>query len=66
MSPALAEACLGRREGDIPIGSVLCREGTLSWCGHNRRVQLGDLEGAALIQELIAPNPALWNEDTGR
>jgi creatinine deaminase len=38
---AIAEAEEGRREGGIPIGSVLVIDGTIVGRGHNRRVQKG-------------------------
>ena len=42
MAAALEEAHLGRREGGIPIGSVLVRDGEIIGRGHNRRVQHDD------------------------
>jgi len=39
MKAAIDEAHLGRREGGIPIGSVLAKEGRIIGRGHNRRVQ---------------------------
>lgn len=39
MREALKEARKGLREGGIPIGSVLVREGKIIGRGHNRRVQ---------------------------
>ncbi|MFH1532683.1 MAG: nucleoside deaminase [Pseudomonadota bacterium] len=39
MKAALAEACQGLREGGIPIGAVLVREGRIIGRGHNKRVQ---------------------------
>ena len=39
MKAALAEARKGLREGGIPIGSVLVRNGKIIGRGHNRRVQ---------------------------
>ncbi len=39
LDEALAEAELGRREGGIPIGSVLVIDGRIVGRGHNRRVQ---------------------------
>ena len=38
---ALDEACKGRQEGGIPIGSVLVYRGEIIGRGHNRRVQKG-------------------------
>ncbi|MFZ1676839.1 MAG: nucleoside deaminase [Saprospiraceae bacterium] len=42
LEAAIAEAKLGRKEGGIPIGSVLVREGIIIGQGHNKRVQDGD------------------------
>ena len=42
MQAAYEEALTGRREGGIPIGSVLVRDGEIAGRGHNRRVQLGN------------------------
>jgi cytosine deaminase len=39
MKAAIGEARQGRREGGIPIGSVLVKEGRIIGRGHNRRVQ---------------------------
>lgn len=39
---AIEEARLGLREGGLPIGSVLVRNGQIIGRGHNRRVQRGD------------------------
>ena len=41
LDEALREAELGRREGGIPIGSVLVIDGRIVGRGHNRRVQRG-------------------------
>jgi cytosine/creatinine deaminase len=38
---AIDEAAAGRREGGIPIGSVLVHDGRILGRGHNRRVQQG-------------------------
>jgi cytosine deaminase len=42
MQAAIEEAKLGLREGGIPIGSVLVRDGKIIGRGHNRRVQKND------------------------
>ena len=42
LAAALAEARLGLKEGGIPIGSVLVKDGKIVGRGHNRRVQQGD------------------------
>ncbi len=39
MKAAIAEACKGLREGGIPIGAVLVKNGRVIGRGHNRRVQ---------------------------
>jgi creatinine deaminase len=39
MKAAIEEAKLGLREGGIPIGSVLVKDGKIIGKGHNRRVQ---------------------------
>ncbi len=41
MKEAMKEAWKGLREGGIPIGSVLVKDGKILGRGHNRRVQNG-------------------------
>lgn len=41
MQAAIEEACKGRAEGGIPIGSVLVIDGKIVGRGHNQRVQKG-------------------------
>lgn len=41
LEAAIEEARIGRREGGIPIGSVLVIDGKIVGRGHNRRVQKG-------------------------
>lgn len=41
LNAAIEEARAGRREGGIPIGSVLVHDGRIIGRGHNRRVQSG-------------------------
>lgn len=43
MQAAIEEAKLGRKEGGIPIGSVLVLDGKIIGRGHNRRVQQGSV-----------------------
>ena len=43
LQAALDEARHGLREGGIPIGSVLVREGRILGRGHNRRQQMGSV-----------------------
>jgi cytosine deaminase len=42
MQAAIDEARQGLREGGIPIGSVLVKDGQIVGRGHNKRVQDGD------------------------
>ena len=42
MKAAIEEAKLGMREGGIPIGSLLVRDGKIIGQGHNKRVQEKD------------------------
>lgn len=42
MTAAIAEAKLGRKEGGIPIGSVLVKDNKIIGRGHNKRVQEND------------------------
>jgi cytosine deaminase len=42
MQVAIQEAQQGRKEGGIPIGSVLVKDGKILGRGHNKRVQDGD------------------------
>lgn len=42
LNEAIEEARQGVREGGIPIGSVIVRDGKIIGRGHNRRVQNGD------------------------
>jgi len=43
MQAAIEEAQIGRREGGIPIGSVLVHRGSIIGRGHNRRLQRGSV-----------------------
>jgi creatinine deaminase len=45
LEAAIEEARQGRREGGIPIGSVIVYQGRIIGRGHNRRVQ----EGSAIL-----------------
>lgn len=47
---ALEEARIGSREGGIPIGSVLTRNGKIIGKGHNMRVQKNDPTAHAEIE----------------
>jgi cytosine deaminase len=42
MNAAIFQAKQGRKEGGIPIGSVLVKDGKIVGQGHNKRVQDGD------------------------
>ena len=51
LAVALAEACLGLKEGGIPIGAAIFNQaGKLIGAGHNRRVQQGR---HAIVKSLI-------------
>ena len=60
MHAAFEEACHGRDEGGIPIGSVLVHRGVIIGRGHNRRVQLGSavLHGEMDALENAGRHPA--------
>lgn len=64
MDAAVAEATAGMREGGIPIGSVLVREGRIVGRGHNRRVQEGDPVAHAEIDCLRAAGRQSTYKDT--
>jgi cytosine/creatinine deaminase len=58
---AIDEALAGRREGGIPIGSVIVHDNTVLGRGHNRRVQKGSaiLHGEMDALENAGRQPAL-------
>ena len=67
MQAAIAEAEAGRREGGIPIGSVLVHGNRIIGRGHNRRVQRGSavLHGEMDALENAGRQPALvYREST--
>src|SRR5439155_21688720 len=67
MKAAIEEAEQGRREGGIPIGSVLVHGGKIIGRGHNRRVQNGSvvLHGEMDALENAGRQPArVYNECT--
>lgn len=67
MRAAIEEAEIGRREGGIPIGSVLVHRGRIIGRGHNRRVQRGSvvLHGEMDALENAGRQPAaLYRECT--
>jgi len=49
---ALEEAAAGAREGGLPIGAALFRDGELLGRGHNLRIQRGDPTAHAEIEAL--------------
>jgi len=53
MKLAVEEAKLGLREGGIPIGSVLVKDGRVIARGHNKRVQENDPILHAIVQFAI-------------
>lgn len=69
LAAAIAEAEQGRREGGIPIGSVLVAQGKIIGRGHNRRVQKGSavlhgemdaLENAGRLPARVYRDAALY------
>jgi creatinine deaminase len=60
MEAAIQEALTGRKEGGIPIGSVLVWQGRILGRGHNRRVQRGSaiLHGEMDALEQAGRRPA--------
>jgi cytosine deaminase len=60
LQAAIDEARAGRREGGIPIGSVLVHRGAIIGRGHNRRVQQGSaiLHGEMDALERAGRRPA--------
>jgi len=65
MRAAIEEAEAGRREGGIPIGSVIVSQGRLIGRGHNRRVQRGSavLHGEMDALENAGRQPAAVYRD---
>lgn len=66
LEAAIEEARAGLREGGIPIGSVLVRQGKILGRGHNRRVQRGSviLHGEMDALENAGRQPALVYRDS--
>ena len=66
MHAAIEEAEAGRREGGIPIGSVIVRGGRIIGRGHNRRVQRGSavLHGEMDALENAGRQPASVYRDS--
>lgn len=67
LQAALDEAVEGLREGGIPIGSVIVREGEIIGRGHNRRVQKGSaiLHGEMdALENLGRQPPGVYRECT--
>ncbi|MGA2230794.1 MAG: nucleoside deaminase [Tepidisphaeraceae bacterium] len=64
MLAAIEEAMLGMKEGGLPIGSVLVRNGQIIARGHNRRVQRGDPMAHAEIDCLTQAGRQKTYKDT--
>ncbi len=60
---ALEQAEIGHREGGIPDGAALVRDGSLVAAGRNRRVQEGDPTAHGVIDCLRAVDPQAGCED---
>jgi len=61
---AIEEAMQGMKEGGLPIGSVLVRNGQIIGRGHNRRVQRGDPMAHAEIDCLTQAGRQKTYKDT--
>jgi cytosine deaminase len=61
---AVEEAKIGMKEGGLPIGSVLVRNGQIIGRGHNRRVQRGDPMAHAEIDCLTQAGRQKTYKDT--
>jgi len=64
LQAAIEEAMLGLKEGGLPIGSVLVRDGKVVARGHNRRVQHGDPMAHAEIDCLTKAGRQKTYKDT--
>ena len=64
LAAAIEEAQLGLKEGGLPIGSVLVRDGKIVARGHNRRVQRGDPMAHAEIDCLTQAGRQKTYKDT--
>jgi cytosine deaminase len=64
LKAAIDEAQLGLKEGGLPIGSVLVRNGQIIGRGHNRRVQRGDPMAHAEIDCLTQAGRQTTYKDT--
>jgi cytosine/creatinine deaminase len=64
LAAAIEEAQLGLKEGGLPIGSVLVRNGQIVARGHNRRVQRGDPMAHAEIDCLTVAGRQKTYRDT--
>ena len=66
LAAAIQEADQGRREGGLPIGSVIVPQGSIIGRGHNRRVQNGSavLHGEMDALENAGRQPAAVYRDS--
>jgi cytosine deaminase len=64
LAAAIEEAMQGLKEGGLPIGSVLVRDGKIIGRGHNRRVQRGDPMAHAEIDCLTQAGRQKTYKDT--
>jgi creatinine deaminase len=64
LTAAIEEAMQGLKEGGLPIGSVLVRDGKIIARGHNRRVQRGDPMAHAEIDCLTQAGRQKTYKDT--
>jgi tRNA(adenine34) deaminase len=61
MREALAEAEQARRDGDVPVGCVVVRDGSVIGRGHNRRQATSDPTAHAEIEALRQASQAVGN-----
>ena len=61
MREALAEAALAGRDGDVPVGAVVVRDGQLIGRGRNRRQATSDPTAHAEIEALRAASRVVGN-----
>jgi tRNA(adenine34) deaminase len=61
MREALAEASQAGRDGDVPVGAVVVRDGRIIGRGHNRRQATADPTAHAEIEALRRASQAVGN-----
>jgi tRNA(adenine34) deaminase len=54
MADAIAEACRGEAEGEVPVGAIAVADGQIVGAGHNQPIGLGDPTAHAEILAIRA------------